>query len=156
MVVITKAASRASARRQFFDFDLRLEKMPSLEGYESQLESLFFHLIDNAIQFREPSRKLVIKIDHVIIAENIFRVSKTQYKYVDHLRIFFSDNGMGFPEEYNDYIFVLLKKIHDSTGLGMGLPLVKKIVQKHFGQIRVKSQPQVGTHFEIELPINVG
>jgi phosphoserine phosphatase RsbU/P len=152
---IELAKLHAANTRKFMDFDIEIEKMPAVEGYERQLETLFFHLIDNAIQFRDPSRKLVIKISHILVAENIFRVSKEQYKYTDHIRIIFQDNGIGFSEEYANYVFMLLNKIHTSTGLGIGLPLVKKIVQNHSGHIRVNSMPEKGTRFEIEFPLKM-
>lgn len=153
--VIEIARLRAATARQFFDFEINTEHLPVVEGDGKQLELLFFHLIDNAIQFRDPSRKLEIKISQVTLAENVFRLSENQYKYADHVRVLFEDNGIGFQDEYNSYVFVLLKKIHNSSGLGVDLSLVKKIVQNHFGQVRVKSQLGKGTQFQIELPLKI-
>lgn len=154
--VIETAKSRAANLRQFSDFDMEIDKMPTIEGHKKQLELLFFHLIDNAIQFRDPTRKLAIKVHQVILQENIFRVSKDQYKYTEHLRITFEDNGIGISQEHSDYVFQLLSKLDNATaGLGIGLPLVKKIVKNHSGEIRINSQPGVGTLFEIELPLKV-
>jgi sigma-B regulation protein RsbU (phosphoserine phosphatase) len=150
---IKTAMSRAVNEMQFADFDVEVDKMPVIEGFEKQLELLFFHLIENAIQFREPSRKLTMRVAQVILTENIFRVSKDQYRYTDHVRITFQDNGKGFPDEYDEYVFKLLKKFHSSAGAGIGLSLVKKIVQNHSGMVRVKSTPQSGTQFELELPL---
>lgn len=153
---IERARSRAVKLRQFSDFDIQLDKMPTIEGHEKQLELLFFHLIDNAIQYRSPIRKLAIKVSQLVLQENIFRVSKDLYKYTDHLRISFEDNGIGIAEEYSDYVFHLLNKLDNATsGLGIGLPLVKKIVQNHSGEIRLKSQSGTGTRFEIELPLTL-
>jgi signal transduction histidine kinase len=93
-------------------------------------------------------------VTQLLLEENIYRMSKHQYKYAEHLRISFDDNGIGIPEEYNDYVFKLLNKLDDATSdLGIGLPFVRKIVQNHSGEIRVHSQPGIGTRFEIELPI---
>lgn len=154
--VIETAKSRAADYRQFFELSVEMKQMPKLLGHPRQLELLFFHLMDNAIQFRSPARKLEIKISHLLLQENIFRTSRERYKYTEHLRISFEDNGVGFSEEYQDYVFQLFKKLDTSTsGLGIGLPLVKRIVQHHSGDVRVISAPGKGTRFEIQLPINV-
>jgi phosphoserine phosphatase RsbU/P len=153
---IKDAASRAANFREFSDFDIAVDTMPVIEGYDRQLELMFFHLIDNAIQFRNPSRRLVIKINHVMLDENVFRISKDQYRYAEHLKISIDDNGVGFPDKYKDYVFQLLNKIDSSTaGAGLGLPIVKKVVQNHSGEIRLSSEPGKGTCLEILLPVNL-
>jgi phosphoserine phosphatase RsbU/P len=153
--IIEVARLRAVSFRQFSDFDMTVEMMPTIKGHEEQLQLLFFHLIDNAIKFRDPERKLVMKVNQLILEENIYRMSNDQYKYAEHLRISFEDNGIGIPEGYKDYVFELLNKLDDATSdLGIGLPFVKKIVQNHSGEIRVHSQSGIGTRFEIELPID--
>lgn len=154
--IIDAAKSRVINLRQFSDFGMEIARLPTIEGYEKQLELLFFHLIDNAIQFRSPTRNLEIKVNALILEENIFRISKDQYKYTEHLRISFEDNGIGIPEEYKDYVFDLLNKLDRSgSGVGIGLSLVKKIVVNHSGSIGLKSQAGVGTRFEIELPVKI-
>lgn len=154
--VIDAARNRAISFRQFADFDMEVEEMPVIEGYGNQLELLFFNLIDNAIQFRSSERKLSIKISGLTIDENIFRMYPDRYKYTEHLKITFLDNGIGFSEQYNDYVFELLSKLQQSSsGLGLGLPLVKKIVLNHSGQVRAESQMGIGTRFEIYLPAKI-
>lgn len=154
--IIETAKLRASNLRQFSDFDMQVEQMPTIEGYEKQLELLFYHLIDNAIQFRNTKQKLMIKINQLVLEENIFKATSNQYRYTEHLRISFEDNGIGFSEEYIHNVFQLFNKL-DNVGasLGIGLPLVKKIVRNHSGEIRVNSKPGTGTRFEIELPVKI-
>lgn len=152
--VIRTAKNRAANRRKFSDFDLEIGSSPVIEGYPKQLELLFFHLFDNAIQFRHRHRRLSIKVSYLVFEENVFRVSSDRYQYEDHIRISFEDNGIGFGKEYHDYVFQLFKKLDGSTlGLGIGLPLVKRIVQNHLGEIRVWSAQDKGSRFEIELPV---
>ncbi len=153
---IEAATSRAKKNRQFSDFDIYADKIPAIEGYQDQLELLFFQLIDNAIQFRSPARRLSIKVTHTTLEENIFRMDKDRYKYEEHVRISFEDNGIGFVDEYKDNIFQLFKKLDASTsGLGVGLSLVKKIVLNHSGDVKVTSRPDKGTIFQIELPLKM-
>jgi phosphoserine phosphatase RsbU/P len=151
--LLDKAKLKAIENRYFSDFDLEADQMPAIEGYASQLELMFLHLIDNAIQFRDASRRLSIKVNCVLLEENIFKSTRERYQYKEHLRISFTDNGIGFSNEYKDYVFELLKKGEaGSPGLGLGLSLVKKVVANHSGRVHVESQPGVGTRFEIELP----
>jgi phosphoserine phosphatase RsbU/P len=151
--IILSAKARAIDSRQFSDFDFEVEPMPVIEGYSNQLELMFFHLIDNSIQFRNVNRRLSIKINCLLLEENIFKSTRSKYKYKEHLRISFADNGIGFSDQYKDYVFELLKKGDNSSrGLGLGLSLVKKVVNNHSGVVQVESQPGLGTRFEIELP----
>jgi phosphoserine phosphatase RsbU/P len=152
--VVQAAHQRAAATRDFFDFDLHWSGLPMVEGFEEQLEVLFFHLIDNAIVYRHTERRLVVSVSGVLVEENIYRTTANRYQYVDCVKITVSDNGRGFNPEYRDYVFSLLKKIDtESHGLGMGLALAKKVVDNHFGSIRASSEPGSGTAIVFTLPL---
>jgi len=154
--VLDDAKNKAVSQKQFNDFTFHHESLPVVEGYPEQLELLFFHLISNAIDYREPSRKLTVTVKSVIMQENIFRSIKDRYKYMDHVKISFSDNGIGFGNDYRDYVFDLLKKMDSQTqGVGLGLPLSKKIVDNHSGIINVQSEKGKGTEFNIVLPLKM-
>jgi sigma-B regulation protein RsbU (phosphoserine phosphatase) len=154
--VISHAKAKAIARRKFDLFDLQYSPLPVIQGYRNQLELLFFHLIDNAIQFRDPGRRLKMEIACINLEENVYKVSKEKYKFEKHIRLTFSDNGVGFNPEYKAYIFELLKKINPvSDGLGMGLSLIKKIVDNHAGNLAVNSAAGKGTRFIIHLPLSL-
>lgn len=153
---LSTAASRVRASRDFYDFQLVHERLPSVEGYPAQLELLFYHLMDNAIRYRNPEKQLTIRVDHTLLEENIYRSIPEKYKFVEHVRILFSDNGMGFDNQFNEYVFDLVKKIDlGSEGIGMGLPLIKRIVSNHGGTIRVNSEQGKGTQVIIVLPLRL-
>lgn len=74
------------------------------------------------------------------------------------LSIYIQDNGDGMDESELPYIFdkfyrIQKNNVHDSKGLGIGLFLVKKIVDRYHGQLTVTSKPGVGTTFKIQLPL---
>ena len=74
------------------------------------------------------------------------------------LSIYIQDNGDGMDESELPYIFdkfyrIQKNNVHDSKGLGIGLFLVKKIVDRYRGQITVTSKLGVGTTFKIQLPL---
>jgi phosphoserine phosphatase RsbU/P len=152
---IREAIKEVDNIRKMPDYDLTVEDLPVIAGYPKQMTLLFYHLIDNAVQFREPSRRLQISVSAVLLDENLYQVSPNRYKYTEHVRINFTDNGIGFDMQYKEYIFEILKKISPSReGLGVGLGLIKKIVDNHSGSIIVESYPGKGTTFQITLPTN--
>lgn len=152
---IREAIKEVDNIRKMPDYDLTVEDLPVIAGYPKQMTLLFYHLIDNAVQFREPSRRLQISVSAVLLDENLYQVSPNRYKYTEHVRINFRDNGIGFDMQYKEYIFEILKKISPSReGLGVGLGLIKKIVDNHSGSIIVESYPGKGTTFQITLPTN--
>ena len=71
------------------------------------------------------------------------------------VRITVSDNGVGIPAQHLPHVFDRFYKADQSrsqTGLGLGLSIVKAIVERHGGRVTVRSQPGVETIFEIALP----
>src|SRR5690606_9309310 len=71
-------------------------------------------------------------------------------------RITVSDNGIGFNEAYKDKIFTMFQRLHSREafeGTGIGLAIVKKIIDKHNGTVYVNSKENVGTTFVIILPL---
>lgn len=151
------ALEKVKGDREFDGFKVIKEKLPSIEGYPTQLELLFYHLLDNSVQFRRPEEKLVITVTHTLLEENLYRHTPDRYKFVEHVRIIFSDNGIGFDDQYKDYVFDLVKKVHmGGKGLGIGLALIKKVIDNHRGTIRLESEYGKGTHVILVLPITPG
>lgn len=72
-----------------------------------------------------------------------------------HLRLCVIDNGVGIPEADLPHIFERFyrgDKAHSTPGFGLGLSIVKKVIENHHGQILVESKPGVGSTFTITLP----
>ena len=72
-------------------------------------------------------------------------------------QVFIEDNGIGFDECYSHKIFKPFERLHGKNtpydGTGMGLAICKKIVNRHSGEITVRSIPGQGTTFIVTLPI---
>ena len=69
----------------------------------------------------------------------------------------FTDNGIGFDPQYKEKIFNLLQRLHgkkEYTGTGIGLSIVKKIVDNHGGFITATGELNKGARFDIYFPAN--
>jgi signal transduction histidine kinase len=111
-----------------------------LFGDRSRLVEVFQNLIDNAVKFTGDQAAPRIEIG----AE----------KSGDEIVLLVRDNGMGIDPQHQEKIFGLFEKLDPRTdGTGMGLALVKRIVEVHGGRIWVDSQgPGLGTCFRFTLP----
>ena len=131
-------------------FEIR--ELPTLDADPSQMRQLFRNLIENALKFRS-ERKPLIKIFSKIVDHPERSGIHAGKQYLD---IFVEDNGIGFDECYLDRIFTLFQRLHGRSayaGTGMGLPICRRIVERHHGSITAKSAPGTGTTFIITLPL---
>jgi phosphoserine phosphatase RsbU/P len=153
--VIKKAKQMALESTGYEDaFKLEFQDLPKISGNRSQIELLFFHLIENAIKFRQPEKGVEVCVRSLIFQENSYKSLEENFDYKDVVKITFTDNGKGFETEHSNNLFQLFQKLQmDSQGTGLGLALCKKIVDNHYGEISVDSTPGQGTSFYIILPL---
>jgi signal transduction histidine kinase len=113
------------------------DKLPVITGYPFLLTLLFYHIIDNALKFRDPENKPHVRIVHDIIEKptgNLHRIS-------------IHDNGIGFSQDEADKVFLMFYRLHDKNykGSGIGLAICRKITELHGGTIATESEPGKGT-----------
>lgn len=134
---------------------IRVDTFPEMEVIPGQIRQLFQNIISNSIKFSRYGVPPVIDI----------RVETTDNKKIASpaaaggvfCRIQISDNGIGFNEAYKDKIFTMFQRLHSKEtfeGTGIGLAIVKKIIDKHNGAITVQSKEGEGTTFTIILPVS--
>ena len=119
-----------------------------------QFRQLMQNLISNALKFSIPNVPPRITIKSSIVKGNTKKHPHLSPKK-NYCHISFTDNGIGFEEEFNEKVFEVFQKLHgkeEYSGTGIGLAIVKKIVENHHGVITVKSKLNEGTTFDIYLP----
>ena len=128
--------------------------LPTIEAVPSQMRQVFQNLISNSLKFTNPGVVPVISISCDFTDEaDINAPASEQGKYC---RVIFTDNGIGFDEQYLDKIFMVFQRLsHNNAyeGTGIGLAIAKKSIEKHNGIITARSQPEKGTTFVILLPV---
>ncbi|HZG23388.1 MAG TPA: PAS domain-containing protein, partial [Chitinophagaceae bacterium] len=125
---------------------ISVDKLPVVKGYRRQLQQLFQNLISNALKYSK--KDVPPRID-------ISATEVTEHEKPYHL-IKVKDNGIGFEQEYADKIFQMFTRLHgkgEYSGTGVGLSIVKKVIENHNGYIRVESTPGKGSIFKVFLPI---
>lgn len=119
------------------------DKLPNVIGDGIQLQRVFQNMISNAIRFRKCEEPLKIHISACTDEEN--------NEYVFSV----SDNGIGIEEQYSERIFVIFQRLHTQDeyhGTGIGLSIVKRIIERHGGHIWVESELGKGSTFYFTIP----
>jgi two-component system, chemotaxis family, CheB/CheR fusion protein len=120
-----------------------------------QLQHLLLNLLSNSLRFSKPGHPPHIVIESVnIITSKANAHNLNPGKEYCHISI--KDNGIGFEPEYKARVLELFqgsKEKDESEDLGIGISIVKKIVDNHNGKIIVTSEPNEGTIFDIYIPV---
>ncbi|WP_293894322.1 ATP-binding protein [Flavobacterium sp.] len=114
-----------------------------------QFRQMLHNLISNALKFSTPEKPPHIKIKSKIISA----YHPLGGQKVCHISI--SDNGIGFEQHYSDKIFEVFQRLHGKeqyNGTGIGLAIVKKIVENHHGIITANGELNKGANFDIYIP----
>jgi signal transduction histidine kinase len=124
--------------------DFRVETSPDLPPIEADVPSLttaLINLLENAFKYSGPEKRILL----------------TTTRLHDEVCFAVVDNGCGFETEHRERIFEKFYRIQrqgqGSAGVGLGLHIVKAIVEAHRGHIDVDSNPGHGSRFAIHIPI---
>ena len=129
-----------SAARATLTVDLA--ECPRLWSSPRLLRSILYNFLSNAIKYRSPDRLPLIRV-------------RCRRAAPGYLALEVQDNGLGLTEVQQAALFQLFKRLHTHvSGSGVGLYMVKKMVDNADGALTVQSQPGVGSTFTVTLPLS--
>jgi len=136
---------------------IRIPAMCQAEVIPSQFRQLLYNLVSNSLKFAAPDRPPVITIKSIEdYGENFNHQQLKPDKLYCHISV--TDNGIGFDQQYDERIFQLFQRLQDKSlykGTGIGLAIVKKIVDNHNGYINAESTLNEGASFNIYIPVEL-
>ncbi|MFD1872348.1 sensor histidine kinase [Hymenobacter bucti] len=122
--------------------NVSLEDYPVLFASPKLLRSIFYNLLSNAIKYRAPDRPPLVQL-------------RCRRAAPGYLALEVQDNGLGLTAKQQSSLFQLFKRMHTHvSGSGVGLYMVKKMVDNAGGTLTVQSQPGVGSTFTVTLPLS--
>lgn len=135
---------------------IKMSNLPMIKGNKRQIQQLFQNLIDNALKYHKPGTGHIVSISaNKILGKDI----PVQLSEEEKLKFFqcieVKDNGIGFELKDAERIFNVFTRLHgnsDYKGSGVGLAIVRKVVENHNGYIKAEGIPGVGATFNIFLP----
>jgi light-regulated signal transduction histidine kinase (bacteriophytochrome) len=131
------------------------DPLPVIPCVPMQINQLFTNLIINSIKYKAAGTDPLIQISARLAQPGEINSQDTVSDEPRYWKIIFSDNGIGFEQQYADRIFELFQRFHsrfEYEGTGIGLAICKKIVQNHKGFISADGKPGLGATFAIYLP----
>lgn len=122
--------------------EITVQNLPDVMADPKQIRYVFEALLDNAVKFRTPGQPIKIEIGTTL-------KNNEQAFYV-------RDNGVGLDPKLCEIVFTLFRKGHSNAilgGIGAGLTIAKKIVERHGGRIWMRSESGDGTSVFFTLPL---
>lgn len=138
--VLDAIKPRAELKKLQVTVDIK-EDLPSVMVDRDQIKNAIFHLAENSVKFNREEGKISVKVSH-----------KDR-----QVRISIIDTGIGIPKSELNKVFDKFYRIEGGTsrkysGTGLGLAMVRRIIEAHGGKIRIKSTVGEGTEFTVTLP----
>lgn len=134
---------------------INYSELPTINGIDFQMQQLFSNLLSNSLKYSKENSTPTIDIGYAEITAKTETILKDK-SLKKYYKINFTDNGIGFEQEYAEKIFLLFNRLHGKTeyqGTGVGLAICKKIVENHKGHIFANGNPGQGATFTIYLPV---
>jgi len=145
-MVLKNLAQKPQHRNKELDVHYNAGDFPSIRADHDKILQIVTNVVDNAFNYTPSGGSIDISV--------------TQQTGHNKVVIAVTDTGVGIPEEFYEKVWVRFER-HDDTALGMevagtglGMPIVKELVEMHGGKVWFESEVNVGTTFYIQLPIN--
>jgi light-regulated signal transduction histidine kinase (bacteriophytochrome) len=135
--VLDELAPSFSGRR----VSVQMHELPHIRADTAAIRKVLLNLLANAIKFTRPRELAQIEIRATVAGNDSICSVK--------------DNGVGFEPEYGHRLFGIFQRLHDAEefeGSGVGLGIVKRIIDKHGGRVWAEGSPGVGATFYFSIP----
>jgi light-regulated signal transduction histidine kinase (bacteriophytochrome) len=137
------ADARAALRAPITERDAEIEvgELPTVVGDRRELTQLFQNLLSNAVKF---------------VPEGRPKVQVSARRADDTWEVGVRDNGIGIDPEQGERVFKMFQRLHgrdEYPGTGIGLAIVKKIAERHGGDVTVSPGLEGGSEFRVTLPV---
>jgi len=123
------------------DINIKVEELPDVLCDQKMIQQVYANLISNAIKYSSEVER-----------------PKIQIGFDEGLKSFYvKDNGIGFDMQYHDKIFQVFQRLHlpeEYDGTGIGLAIVRRLVERHHGKIWAESEKDSGSIFYVQLPLD--
>ncbi len=122
------------------DFQFHVYQTNEFKNDKERLNAILGNLISNAIRYRNPfiNNKALVRIEVIVFEERAI--------------ISVIDNGVGIDEIHKNKVFDMFYRASEKSGSGLGLFIVKEVVNVIGGEISLETQKGVGTTFKVEIP----
>ena len=142
MQALEVAQNRLARQITMSGAEIEVSTLPKVTGDASQLAQVFYHLLDNALKFQPEGQKPVISI-----------AAETSG---DEVVVTIADNGIGIEEKQLERVLIPLRRAvgdDEYPGLGIGLAIVRKIIRRHGGELRITSEYGKSTQVQFTLKL---
>ncbi len=142
--VLFELLPQANAKKLSMRFESRHAKLPKVKADPQKLHDVFQNLLENSVKYSRPEG----------IVEVGIRVEGS-----DEVLVWVKDDGIGIPKEQQKNVFDRFFRAQnaiklETVGSGLGLFIVKNVIERHGGRIWFKSEEEKGTTFYFTLPID--
>jgi signal transduction histidine kinase len=143
--IVSRIAESLSGTAFDCGAEITIGDLPPAWGDPSAVEQVLANLVQNALHYLDPARPGRIEIGWNDAVEGSARGFTTYYV---------QDNGLGIPAAYLPKVFQVFKRFQGDAakGEGIGLAIVRRVVERHGGKVWVDSEPGVGSRFSFTLP----
>lgn len=154
-IIINEVMASLKEELQAKKATIEIGKLSEVTIIPFQFRQLLQNLITNSLKFAKPESP-----SHITINSGCVKIGEPIHKQLplptDYYHITVTDNGIGFDSQYDEKIFEIFQRLHPKEnyeGTGIGLTIVKKIVENHNGVITATSELGRGCTFNIFIPV---
>jgi two-component system sensor kinase FixL len=152
--VLREVLSDLEVRIEQVGATIEADELPVVQADRTQMRQLLQNLIGNALKFRHPTRRPVVRVSANKLPPEPGGTERTER--TERIELVVADNGIGFEGRYADRIFGLFQRLHGRTeyeGSGVGLAICRRIAERHGGTINATAVPDRGATFTVVLPL---